>query len=545
MTLRAAIYARYSSDLQSSRSIEDQVTVCRQFVRQQGWVETGLFADRALSGGAMVTRPAIQELISAAQDGRFNVIVAEALDRISRDQADTATIYKILAFHGVSIVTLSEGRVDPMHVGFKGVMNEIFLKELGRKTRRGQAGVVNSGRSAGGRCYGYDIVLGPKAGVLAVNETEAQIIRRILQLYADGQSPRSIAAILNREGVAAPRGTEWRASTINGQKHAGNGILNNELYIGRRIWNRRHKVTDPFTGKKRMRANPQSDWICTEAPELRIVDDDLWEAVKRRQVKYSNKRGAAKRPSRLLSGLLECGACGGPMSICAKDRYGCSAHREKGTCSNNRTILSTEIEARVMQGLKRAMLHPEAQKAAAREFHEELVRQQKANGTERFRLEKEIAEASRRIDRIVDAIADGVATASLKERLVDLETEKLDKQAALASLGAEPKVAVHPNAGELYAKLIGSLVEVISDPSADADEVRTILRQAVRRIHLTPRPDAPGYDILIKGDLAALLQSSDQKVHENQKKTPGSVSGTGGSLMVGAGTGFEPVTFRL
>jgi len=229
MTLKAAIYARYSSDLQSIRSIEDQIALCRQHLEQKSWTETVVYSDRAISGGAMVTRPGVQELIRGAANGQFNVVVAEALDRISRDQADTATIYKILAFHGVSIVTLSEGEVDSMHVGFKGVMNEMFLRDLAKKTRRGQTGVVNSGRSAGGRCYGYDIVPGEQNGILTINEDEAETVRRIMRLFVEGTSPRSIASMLNREGVTAPRGPDWRASTINGQVHAGNGILNNEL----------------------------------------------------------------------------------------------------------------------------------------------------------------------------------------------------------------------------------------------------------------------------------------------------------------------------
>tara|TARA_R110001599_G_scaffold36906_4_gene115179 strand:+ start:3036 stop:4622 length:1587 start_codon:yes stop_codon:yes gene_type:complete len=528
MTLKAAIYARYSSDLQSIRSIEDQIALCRQHLEQKSWTETVVYSDRAISGGAMVTRPGIQDLIRGAANGHFNVVVSEALDRISRDQADTATIYKILAFHGVSIVTLSEGEVDSMHVGFKGVMNEMFLRDLAKKTRRGQTGVVNSGRSAGGHCYGYDILPGEQNGILTINDEEAETIRRIMRLFVEGKSPRSIAAMLNQEGVAAPRGSDWRASTINGQVHAGNGILNNELYIGRRIWNRRHKVTDPFSGKKRMRANPESEWVINEVPDLRIVDNELWQAVKLRQQRHSRKRGGAKRPTRLLSGLLECTVCGGPMSIVSQNRYGCSTRREKGTCSNNRTIAAKELEERVLAGLNNALLHPDAQKAAAREFHAELVRQQKATGSERFQLEKAIAEAGRRIDRIVDAIAEGVATTALKQKLVTLEAEKVENEGKLAAMGSEPVVSVHPNAGELYAELIGSLVEVVSDPSPDADEVRSVLRKTIQRICLEPRKNESGYNLVIKGDLAALISQDGQT-----------------TLMMGAGVGFEPTTFRL
>ena len=245
-----------------------------------------------------------------------------------------------------------------------------------------------------------------------------------MRLYVEGMSPRAIATRLNRKIKEAPRGGEWRGSTINGQKHAGNGILNNELYIGRHIWNRRRKVTDPITGKKRMRANLESEWMISEVPDLRIVDNSLWEAVKRKQATLTSKRGGAKRPNRLLSGLLECGRCGGPMSIVSQDRYGCSNRKEKGTCSNSKTIMSPQLEERVLRGLNKTLIHPDAQRAAAKEFHAELIRQQRTEGGERLQLEKAISEATRRIDRIVGAIADGFASDSMKQKLLDLELAK-------------------------------------------------------------------------------------------------------------------------
>ena len=528
MTQRVAIYARYSSDLQSEKSIEDQLDLCRRHIHLNNWIECRVLTDSAISGGSMMTRPGIQELVRGATNREFDIVLAEALDRLSRDQADTATIYKILAFYDVRIITLSEGEVDTMHVGFKGVMNEMFLRDLARKTRRGQAGVVKSGRSAGGHCFGYDVVKAEQNGIYQINSEQAEIVREIMQLYVDGVSPRAIAARLNRRGIEAPRGGEWRSSTINGQRHAGNGILNNELYIGRRVWNRRHKVTDPTSGKKRMRSNPEREQLVSEVPELRIVDDELWQAVKLRQSRLSAKRGGAKRPNRLLSGLLECGACGGPMSIVSQDRYGCSSRKEKGTCSNAKTMLAGTLEARVLSGLKRTLLHPDAQRAATKEFHEELLRRQAAEGGERVRLEKAIAEAQRRIDRIVDAIADGLATNTMKQKLLELEAQKAADAVTLSALGPSPVIALHPQSGSLYAELVGKLADIVSDPSPDADEVRSILRKVINRIVLQPQQDSGEYKVSIKGDLAALLSQDGQS-----------------TLMVGAGTGFEPVTFRL
>ncbi|MBM3552362.1 MAG: recombinase family protein [Alphaproteobacteria bacterium] len=92
--MRAVIYARYSSDLQSDSSIEDQVRLCREMVEGRNWREIQVYSDRAASGSNRF-RPAYQEMITDARRGAFDVVVAEALDRLSRDQEDVAALFKV------------------------------------------------------------------------------------------------------------------------------------------------------------------------------------------------------------------------------------------------------------------------------------------------------------------------------------------------------------------------------------------------------------------------------------------------------------------
>ncbi|MBN9990660.1 recombinase family protein, partial [Listeria monocytogenes] len=104
---------------------------------------------------SVILRPGIQSLLQDAQLGKFDTILAEALDRISRDQADVATLYKHFQFAGVKLVTIAEGEISELHVGLKGTMNALFLKDLAKKTHRGLRGRVEKGKSGGGLCYGY------------------------------------------------------------------------------------------------------------------------------------------------------------------------------------------------------------------------------------------------------------------------------------------------------------------------------------------------------------------------------------------------------
>ena len=187
----AAIYARFSSENQSDASIDDQVRVCRRYAELQGFMVANVYADPKISG-ASTLRPGYQKLLEDARNGDFEVIVAESLDRLSRDLADVALLYKHLSYLGVRLVTVAEGLVNELHVGLKGTMNALYLKDLAQKTHRGLEGRVRSGMSGGGISYGYDLVPG-KPGARKINHAQASIVVRIFEEYAAGRSRRAIA----------------------------------------------------------------------------------------------------------------------------------------------------------------------------------------------------------------------------------------------------------------------------------------------------------------------------------------------------------------
>ncbi|MFD2250266.1 recombinase family protein [Pseudochelatococcus lubricantis] len=290
----------YSSDNQRDASIVDQLHVCRLHAEKQGWHIVEEYSDHAISGSSLL-RPGIQALISDANRGRFDLILAEAMDRLSRDQEDIGGVFKRMTYSDVKFFTLSEGEITHLHVGLKGTMNALFLKDLADKTRRGQRGRVEAGKSGGGNCYGYDVVKKfdgngePARGDRTINKIEAEVIRRIFRDYVAGKSPKRITVELNKDGINALGGGDWGFSTINGNAKRGNGILNNEMYVGKLVWNHQRFLKDPGTGKRQARPNPESEWIIQEVPELRILDDDLWQAAKARQAAIKKTR--AERPA--------------------------------------------------------------------------------------------------------------------------------------------------------------------------------------------------------------------------------------------------------
>ena len=563
---RVALYARYSSDNQREASIDDQLRICREQAKREKWKIVGTYKDAGISGASMILRPGIQALLQDAQAGQFDIVLAEALDRISRDQADVATFYKHLKFAGVPIVTLSEGEISELHVGLKGTMNALFLKDLAAKTHRGIRGRVEEGKSGGGLCFGYNVIKqldsrgDPIRGDREINEAEANVVRRIFREFAAGIGPRTIARTLNEEGVPGPAGKLWNDTTIRGHVKRGTGLVNNELYIGRLIWNRLRYIKDPSTGKRVSRLNPESEWIIKDVPELRIVDDALWQRVRERQgeiaEKYANvteavrkhhkknRLNGTRRPKSLLSGLVFCGCCGGPYSLRGADRFACSNHISKGACSNSRTIPREDLEARVLSGLKDRMMAPEIVEEAMRAYAEETNRLNRERRSSGDAWKAELVKIEKQIRGIIEAIKAGMFHESMKAEMDTLEARKTELNTLLADV-PEDTPDILPSASAIYAKKVAALTKALNRKE-ERQEAAETLRGLIEKISLTPGPERGEIYATLHGELGTILNWTDRQAIGNAAKTTKPAAGaTGLSLSVVAGVGFEPTTFRL
>ncbi|MDF3809961.1 MULTISPECIES: recombinase family protein [Rhodopseudomonas] len=521
----AALYARYSSDNQNEASIEDQFRLCREHAAHEKWQIVGSYEDAAISGASTILRPGIQRLTRDAQHGEFNILLAEALDRISRDQADVATLYKQLKFAGVTIVTLAEGEISELHVGLKGTMNALFLKDLAMKTHRGLRGRVEKGKAGGGLCYGYRVVKKldangePLRGDREIVPEEAAIVRRIFREFASGKSPKAIAVDLNREGIPGPLGRAWGDTSIRGHRTRGTGIVNNELYAAVLVWNRQRFVKDPATGRRVSRPNPESQWIRTEVPHLRIVDDELWNAARSRQKQIAElfgpnpantREGRAKRlhlasrPVSLLSGLLTCGGCGGKYGIITPGRYACLNHHRRGTCGNNRTITREKIEARVLTGLQDRLVSSEAVAEAVRAYAQEMNR---LNHDRRAQAESDhraLQKIERAIAGIMAAIEDGMYQPSMKARMDELERQKAEITERLVQAPSDVP-DVHPNVANIYRRNVVRFTEALDDPDGGR-EAAEALRSLIGEIVLTPGTKRGEVHAELRGELMGILE---------------------------------------
>jgi site-specific DNA recombinase len=575
--IRVVSYARYSTDMQRPESIEDQERVCSMYVERMGWKISKTYSDYAVSGESIIHRPGMQRLLADARDGLFDVVVVEALDRAARKLTDVSRIYDLLNFARVKLHDTKSGEITPIQIAILGLFAEEQNRATAEKTRRGQRGQVVKGLSAGGNCYGYTIVRGngsagtAASGVRAIDESQAEIVRQIFKLYNAGRSPKWIAAELNRTGVPGPSGSAWGSSTINGNRKRGTGILNNELYVGRLVWNRLQYVKDPNTGNRVSRLNESADVVCTDVPHLRIVDQETWNTAKAYQGTLDARPSlqTKQRPTHLFSFMLKCGECGGGMSIVGKGRYGCSTARNKGTCQCRTTISQADLEEKVLTGIRSRLMTPALAKAFCEEYTAQMNRLRMEQNAASKRNKRDLAKVGKEMEVVYQAFLKSPDLDFLREKLSALGARKKELEAAIENAPPPAPVFVHPQMSLRYAQAIEGFLAAVNDPEHRSEAAKN-LRTIIEKIVLTPNLDRTELVVDIVGELSGILH-----IAEGHRKEKGAVQVNGGSetqegkeieqvealvasSVIGsqsafqaskgkmvAGAGFEPAAFRL
>jgi DNA invertase Pin-like site-specific DNA recombinase len=540
---RVGIYARYSSDKQKPVSIDQQLRACRAYAASQGWSVVAEHSDPEWSGRTFKTRPALQALVRDAKTRVFDIVLALDLDRISRDLADPATFFKRMRFAGVEIATTVDGVLGPMHIGIKGTMNAMEREKIVMRTRGGLLDRIEKGRSAGGCPYGYRVVRDDRRmvidrktgemvherGLREPDPEQAAVVRRIFRDFVAGISPKAIAIALNREGVPSPGAryrykhkvvTAWSPNTIHGHVSRGGGILNNELYIGRRVWNRHQFDFDPDREVRVARPLERSKWVVMDEPHLRIIDDETWAAAKQRQERTrqriaaaakSNERGAGvgavRRPVYLFSGLTKCQACGGSYCVWHRTTLKCYNHVARGTCSNVRTIRLEELEGRIFTALETRFFRGPAFDVFCEGFVAEVNRLRREHRVKQAEAPRELARINRRSKDIMELLLSGYRDESWKAELHQIEQRRAELEAAIAATVSEPPApALHPHMASIFAQKVRQLRAALQ--SADLalrEPARDALRGFVERIEI---PADPAGLLIVRGVMGEMLQAA-------------------------------------
>ncbi len=449
--MRAAIYARYSSENQRPESIEDQVAACRKLASQQGLsvLDAHIYTDEAQSG-ARSDRGGLNALVEAARAGHFEAVVVDDLSRLARDNYLMLSVLAELHFEGVRVVSVADGldsgdEDSTLAIQIRGIFNELQLQDLKKKTLRGQMGQKQRGFAVGERTFGYrSVPVGevrmdkkgrprPEGYRMEIEPREAAVVLRIFKAYAEGASLTGIVRALNAEDVPGRYRTKkgWSPGTVG-------RILDNEKYQGRWVWNKTGTRRDPRTGRRRKFVKPESEWVVHEEEGLRIVPATLWEPVRarRKEVRRSwpggkGKRGFSKEqgsrqqqfPTHLLSGAMVCGSCGAAIALVSGKGggyYGCLG-AAKGACENKMLVRRTLIERLIVDAVRERISSPDQITYVLHQVEEE-VRKLYAHVPETILLkESELSAEERRLENFIDFIGEGRGSQALAKALTETE----------------------------------------------------------------------------------------------------------------------------
>jgi site-specific DNA recombinase len=520
----AAIYARKSTEQNGvgddEKSVTRQIEHAKAYAVRKGWTvdDAHVYSDDGISGAEFKKRPGLLRLLtSVAPRPSFKVLVMSEESRLGREAIETGYVLKQIMDAGVRVFFYLEDRERTLDTAMDKVMLSLtnFASEMEREKSRQRTydAMVRKARAlhvTGGKVYGYDNVDVPSPEdngtrlrvVRQINEEQAATIRHVFELYASGIGMTTIAHRLNQEGVKPPRGRGWAPSGIR-------EMLHRELYRGEVVWNRSQKIIR--AGTKKQRKRDESEWIRIEAPDLRVISDDLWQRVKAtldtRAAIFprGSDRKLLGRPrykdesSYLLVGFARCSTCGGPIGTDLRGwgspgarrsvpHYACldSKRRGKAICINRVALRQDLLDGAILSAiggvLDPAVLSQAVEKALAR-----LAKRQQAVIERRTEVERELAQVQLRLDRLIDALADGSLPADeIKARLsaekarktvLSANREKLGRVAGIASMQVE----------QITGRLRSRIADVAGLLSKQTVQARQMLRKVLAdKIDLEP-----------------------------------------------------------
>lgn len=520
--MRCAIYSRKSTEqggvADEAKSVTRQVEHATAYAVARGWTVSPehVFVDDGVSGAEFAKRPGLVRLLNVLKPRPpFQVLVMSEESRLGREQIETAYCLKQLLTAGVRVFYYLEDRERTLAGPTDKLLLSVtsFADEMERERARQRATdtmrrKAEAGHVTGGVVFGYDNVRVNGHVERAINPTEADVVRRIFTLAADGWGVRRIAHALNAEAVPGPtprrtgRPRAWSPSALH-------EMLTRPLYRGEVVWNRTQKRD--VWGTKRPTARAEREWIRREVPALRIVPAPLWEAVEARlaanRATYLHATGGrlgGRPPSGseskyLLTGLATCGCCGGALVVhsraSSQERrfgYRCSYsfYRGETVCANRRVLRMLDTNAAVLQSVEAALLTPAAVAAIVEEVLDELrTPAPETTVPQRAALQAELQIIEAEIGRLTTAIAQAPDLGSLIVALRQKEQHQARLQQDLARLDGVRRVAL-PDAATLTTAVLGKLGDWSGLMGRRVGPAREILRKVlVGRLAFTPQPD--------------------------------------------------------
>ena len=470
---RVASYTRYSTSMQDESSLDQQKDRCREKASQLGMgISSDLeFSDAALSG-TKPDRKGVSDLINAAETGLIDVVIVDALSRLSRELVFTiSTLKNLIEVHGVRFISASES-IDSAQGNWelisvvKGFSNQDFIKALRAAVIRGQSHAHMNGYSTGTFPFGYKSV--PKEGTefgrlrklrkeIMPYEDHAQWVRKVFDWFVkDKMLIQQITKVLTK--LEAPKD---HRSTVKHWNHQSIALLlSNKYYIGHCAYGKKTNVRNPLTGKVHQKLRPveESDKWITVREDLRIIDqetfDQAQEMLEENRSCYAKNRGKAGRfkgstndmqnPRHHLQGLFVCSKCNSPFITHGANYMQCKGNIV-GSCSVKTCLPRVLAKKIIIQNLQRLLERNQPLAECLFETLKKSIEARKTNQPNEFEvLTKDLKTVTSKLDRLLGLFEDlkeddPEGQKDLRDKIKARTQEKKNLEKQLANLTGSSK----------------------------------------------------------------------------------------------------------
>lgn len=516
--MNIAAYCRVSTDKSDQlNSLETQKQFFTEYVQRTGDHLVKVYADEGISGTKIKNRKEFLQMMADGEHGLFDMVVVKDISRFARNTVDLLQNIRRLKALGIETQFLTANMTSMGNSEFVltifGALAQEESANTSKRIKFGKKVNAEKGRVPN-IVFGYDKTIGDYFN-LTINEKEAKVIRQIYQWYTEeGYGCAAISNKLNEQGSRTKRNCKWSQNAVS-------RILTNELYTGK-IINGKQEVSDFLTGQRKEK--DETEWLVTERPELRIIDDEVFEQVQK--ILHSRNQAFNLNHERqsnkyLFSTLIKCKECGWSFRRTVRKykntyvRWVCSGHNGKGadSCPNAVTLDEEELIEVLQEYFSNVLKN---KKKVIQYVVKEFQRVYKAKD-ENVEYEKELKEKLAKLkamrEKYMDMYTDDLITRQeLNDRIggVRQEIERLENELKM--------VTYQITKGDQLEELLNTTFQSIEDITDVHQMTNTQLKKIIEKIEV----DKDGnVDIYLKllGDLGldeAILVEDRSKVPDTE-----------------------------
>ena len=386
----AALYCRLSVDdgnFGGSVSIDTQKVLLEQYCKDHAISSYTFYCDDGYSG-TNFDRPSFQQMYSDIQSGKINLVIVKDLSRFGRNYVDTGMYVQEFTDNNIRFIAADDnydslGNGDDLLFPIKNVVNEMYARDVSKKTKAAKKAKARDGQFIGSKApFGYKLDPANRHHLI-IDEPAASVVKRIFRLAAEGIGYNKTAKLLREEKALTPiayfnqhnpdyfksdywrKEFDWHVTSIR-------AILENEVYLGHLVYGKRRNKS--IKSKEKVK-NPKEDWIIAENCHEPIISQELWDKVHR--ILSAKHRPAKNGEVQMFSGLLYCSDCGHCLTYSQKQRkdgtyhgaYSCWMYKTHGKeyCSSHYITFDTIYDI-VLTDIRHNLFHYRNNKRQFREF---------------------------------------------------------------------------------------------------------------------------------------------------------------------------------